>query len=187
MKRVLNVIFMLLLLTNVKAQPYFQTCAYVHGYWTQWENKAYSDSYQYKFSARKNDYNETFCGLQFAGYYSDEWNWFLKIDMINYVKPDKKEIKLHFKKNIWYEYSGTVEYYVSDEYPTIEKILEYNKFPFIDPTYRSKGTVVKRKTKATIKIAPYKKTPRVFNIIFDGCGIAFDWGNLPFDKKYFIK
>lgn len=189
MKR--KILFLLLLMFSysyrVIGQHQLYTCAYVHGYWTDWYNRYSYSGCDYKYWARKHDYNETFCGLTFADRYEDKWDWFLNIQINDYVKPDKKEIKRHLKSGIWYEYSGTVEYYVSDEFPTIIKVLEYSKFPFISPTYKSKGSVVKRTAKAIIKIEPYKKAPRFFKIYFDGCGIAIDWVNLPFDKKYFVK
>lgn len=189
-KRIGLIIPMLLVFASIKA-AYLYTAVYVHGYWSKWENQTWgwdSSHYNYEFTARKHDYNETFCGLEFRSEYADPWNWCFRISIDNYVKPDSKERKKHDKNNIWYEYSGTVEYYVSEEYPTIEKVLERYKFPNINPTTKTMGRVVKRTAKATIKIASYKKTPRAFNIYFDGCGVGIDWGEkIPFNKKYFVK
>jgi hypothetical protein len=105
--------------------------------------------------------------------------------MYDYVRPDKKTRKQHHKNNIWYEYSGWVEYYVRDEYPTIEKVLEAYQFPMIQP--KGETARAKRRARATIRIAPYKEAPECFNIYFDGVAVGISFSECPFKKSYFIQ
>lgn len=70
-----------------------------------------------------------------------------------------------------------MEYYVTENYPTIEAILRAYEFPYFNCTSGSNGNpCVKRTAHATIKIAPYKKHPECYNIYFDNVavGISFD-------------
>ncbi len=91
------------------------------------------------------------------------------------MTPDKKTIKLHYKNNMWYEYSGTVEYYVTEKYPTILDILKAFDFPYFNYDSGSDGNpCVKRTARATIKIAPYKDHPKCYNIYFDNIGVGID-------------
>ena len=85
----------------------------------------------------------------------------------------KKVRKEHLKKGEWYVYSGTVEYYVNDAYPTAQEIAKYNHFVMPDPRL-DVTPCVKRTCNATIKIAPYKKHPECYNIWFDGIGVMFN-------------
>ena len=86
---------------------------------------------------------------------------------------DKSTIKNHLKNNLWYEYSGTVEYYVTEDYPTIESVLRTFDFPYFNCNSGYNGNpCVKRTAKATIKIAPYKKRPKVYNIYFDNVAVG---------------
>lgn len=78
-----------------------------------------------------------------------------------------------------------MEYYVSDDYPTIEKILTRYEFPMILPY--GKTVRAKRTAKATIKIAPYKKEPNCFNIYFDGVGVGISFSKWPFEKSFVIQ
>ena len=79
------------------------------------------------------------------------------------------------KNELWYEYSGFVEYYVTEQYPTITAILRAFEFPKFNCNSGSDGNpCVKRTARATIKIAPYKKRPKCYNIYFDNIGVAID-------------
>lgn len=100
----------------------------------------------------------------------------------NYRVPSKDEIKWHWKANQWYEYQGTVSYYVSDDCPTAEAIAKGNQL--VIPNPRQDVTPrVKRTANATIKIAPYKDRPAVYNIWFDDIGIGFSRQGLNFEGE----
>lgn len=72
-------------------------------------------------------------------------------------------------------YSGTAKYYVCDDYPTIEAAMRANTVIVPYETWRERNRPkVKRTTNATIKIAPYKDHPKVYNIWFDNVGLGID-------------
>ncbi|MCD8303445.1 MAG: hypothetical protein LUC86_01270 [Prevotellaceae bacterium] len=104
---------------------------------------------------------------------------YFEFRITNYRAPSKDEIKRHYKTNQWYEYQGTVSYYVSDDYPTSEEIAKCSEFVIPDPR-KDVSPRVKRTAKATIKIAPYKYNPSVYNIWFDDIGIGFSSQGLRF-------
>ena len=125
-------------------------------------------------------------------------DFFFRFWITDYKTPDKKDIKTHYKTNTKWVYSGYVEYYVCDVYPTFEDCLRELKRPLYEEdtqwtSYQEKLTVIKasqirkngsftpigykKVTKpATIWIMPYKKYPRVYNIWFDNVGYAIDLG-----------
>ncbi len=98
------------------------------------------------------------------------------------IRPiDKKERKRHLKSNAWYYYKGTVEYYVNDAYPTADDLAKDCRLVIPNPRY-DKSPSVKREAKCTIGIAPYKKSPEVWNIYFDDIGIAISTCGIKFKK-----
>ena len=99
----------------------------------------------------------------------------------NKIIPDKKTIKEHYKSNKWFEYSGTAEYYVTENYPTIAAILKAYDFPHFNSKSGYDGNpCVKRTAKAIIKIAPYKKHPECYNIYFDDVAVAISFDGVHF-------
>ena len=79
----------------------------------------------------------------------------------------EQEIKQHYKTKEWLEYNGIVEYYVTDDYPTIKsqlKAIQQGKlhWGWIGGDYNRKnnkefgGIAVKRTAKAEIDIQPFK-------------------------------
>ncbi len=187
-----KIIFVLMCLIPMflQAQYTISTAAYVHGYWSSWERRYSSVSWACNdllCSITYNTYGNTniFNGFIFRDPSFQKWDWCFKVEVNTYIPPDKKERKDHLKLNKWYEYQGWVEYYVTDEYPTIEKVLEHYLFPMIEP----KGTSARalRRAKATIRIAPYKKEPNCFNIYFDGVGVGISFNEWPFDKSYVVQ
>ena len=126
----------------------------------------------------------------------------LSFQINGFVVPSKKDIKKHYKNKIWWEYSGYVEYYICDLYPTVvdvfkekgrllrEDDLSYSdydrKLSTLKASKMAKGQSFnpigfkKVRKNAIIKIAPYKKVPQVYNIYFDGGGYAIDLNNLIF-------
>ena len=101
---------------------------------------------------------------------------------INYPikKPSNKVRKEHLKNNEWYVYKGTVEYYVDDRYPTAQEIAKKNYLVKPDPRTDITPCVKRICEDATIKIAPYKKHPQMYNIWFDGIGVGIDIKYLKF-------
>lgn len=194
MKKFLLTLFLAIVgFLGAYSQVTVSTAAYVNGYWTSWEKRNYSwglDFYPqyeraFQMTMQYNRYDNSFSGLEFTKTGNQPWDWFFKFEVDNYVKPDKKMRKQHQKDKSWYEYSGWVEYYVTDDFPTIKKVLEYYQFPMIQP--KGDTARAKRRARATIKIAPYKKTPECFNIYFDGVGVGISFSKWPFDKSYIVK
>lgn len=187
MKKILLIfIFTLLGFMAVYSQPRVATAAYVRGYWTSWVNRSpnigstFQDIYVQPMHR-----GGTFSGMEIRKNGMQPWDWCFKFEIDNYVKPDKKARKQNQKSNTWYVYSGWVEYYVTDEFPTISKVLEYYQFPLIQPT--GDTARAKRRARATIKIAPYKKAPECFNIYFDGVAVGISFDKCPADKTYFVR
>lgn len=97
----------------------------------------------------------------------------------NYTEPNKIQKKYYLKHNLWYEYTGYVEYYVNDTYPTAEAVTKANNL--VKPSPRTDLTPsVLRHAKATIKVAPYKKNPYCYNIYFDNTAIALSFYGLTY-------
>ena len=186
-KFLFTLISMIIGFLGAYSQVSMSTAAYVHGYWTSWEEKNYSNGYYFNRTFQLNGQvnGDTFSGMEIRLNGKQPWDWCFKFEIDNYYKPDKKSRKEHQKNNTWYEYSGWVEYYVTDEYPTIQQVLEKFEFPVVQPT--GETARAKRRARATIKIAPYKKAPECFNIYFDGIGVGLSFSECPFEESYFVR
>lgn len=178
---------LLLLIVSLCTSAQIRVCAYYDGYWGEWEDGAVGG-----FLFGKPDpygdlpYLKVYGNYSgFCIYYSDSHPsaYTFKFQANNYVTPDKKTKKTHIKNNEWYEYNGTVEYYVYDDRPTIRNILKeptgFVHFPVVKPTIQSAR---KRIANATIQIAPYKEHPKVYNIWFEGVGVGIDLGTIYFPE-----
>lgn len=99
-----------------------------------------------------------------------------------YRTPTKDERKFHQKNDVWYEYTGWVEYTVNDDYPTAADLSKWKKFVLPEPRYDITPTVT-RKTTCKIRIAPYKKHPEVYNVLFDNIAVAVSISGLKFNFK----
>ena len=156
----------LLVTLSLSAQAQLQTSVYYDGYWSKWKR-------QYSYMIYGN-----YSG--FVVYYESRHpsDYYFKFKIDSYTAPTKEDVKYHYKNKIWYEYSGYVEYFINDNYPTIKSSLKACDFPY--PTNRPEN--ITRTAKATIKIAPYKKRPRVYNILFEDVGIAMDLGEWKFKQ-----
>lgn len=173
--RLFAIIVFVLLSSVLKAQ--IKTCSYHDGYWGEW--RSHTTRYTYISAPPRFDYNlyGGYSGFIIYNKGAHPSEYFFKFEANSYITPDKKAIKYHMKNNLWYEYSGTVEYYVTEEYPTIAAVLRAYEFPHFNCNSGSIGNpCVKRTASATIKIAPYKKQPECYNIYFDNVavGISFD-------------
>lgn len=179
LKKFFLLAFSLFCFLPVFPQSKLRINCYYDGYWGNWT-----------------DYWNR-CWGNFGGFilYRDgehKSNYHFAFHIDGYTPPSKKEIKEHRKNNTWWTYTGTVEYYISDVYPTFKSCLvelgrplekrdtesySYNdKLKLARATNMNKyGEVVgftRVKTNATIKIAPYKKHPETYNIWVDGVGLG---------------
>lgn len=183
MKRLL---FFLFVFCSVIPSYAISFCFYYDGFWGNWQQDNIDGIACY------GNYTGFVCYWNYQdiyGYWRDHpSDWFFKFQINNYVEPSKKEKKQHIKKDVWFEYTGTVEYYISDEYQDIKSILksspDHTVSRFVRPSRHrveeGKMPCVKRTVQARIKIAPYKDHPKVYNIWFDGVGVAIDLGNTYF-------
>ena len=158
-------IFSLLCISNGKAKS-VEIAYAIDNYWSRWTYKSY----------------------EIAGTYADfvlfkAWDhpsaFSLRIKVNNYSKPSKSTIKDYIKMNRWFEYSGTVEYWVSEEYPTIKDALKKTEDLVSNPdskhSSQKSGAKVKRTANAKIKIQFNKDgTMRGYNLFFDGIGYGID-------------
>lgn len=184
MKR--KVILLLFLVVSLYASAQIKICGYYDGYWGEWE-----DAYIFSLYGGRNTVDESLPYLKIYGNYSGFSTYantdhpsayMFKFQISNYLAPDKKTKKHHLKSNEWYEYSGVVEYFVKDEHDTIKDILKrgsaFGRIPAIQSTWPGAR---KRTAKATIKIAPYKDHPRVYNIWFEGVAVGIDLNTVYFN------
>lgn len=107
--RKIVLLYMLLLCCGLaKAQVLCEVTysAYINGIWGAWSQK-YTDYYYGRFSEVYHIGDNR---------HPSEYSW--KLTLHDFVRPDSKQIKEHYKKKEEWEYSGTLEYYVSDAYPT---------------------------------------------------------------------
>jgi len=180
-----------------KVQKGISTSHYYNGYWSQWKETDYdwvSIGVKYAHIRLSGDFDG------YCLYYKDSHpsEFFFRFSISDYIQPTKKEIKQHYKTHTKWIYSGTVEYYVCDVYPTFEDCIKELKRPLMKSDmntsdYQSRLSVIKanqiRKTghfspigykkvtkNAEIRIMPYKKVPECYNFIFDNVGYAVDLG-----------
>ena len=157
----------------VKAQ--ICTSSWRDGYWGKWVYHSHPFTRPYPGISYDYGLYGNYSGFIIYRRTDHPSEYIFKFEANSYSTPDKKTKKFHLKHNLWYEYSGTVEYYVTEEYPTIAAVLKAHEFPFFNCNSGSSGNpCVKRTSKAVIKIAPYKKWPRIYNIYFDNVAIAID-------------
>lgn len=139
----------------------------------------------------KGDWSSWSSGIGSIAHYTDDSGLILKnsggqtyfrFQINNYTPPSKESIKQHLKSGEWFEYTGTVEYYVNDAYPTAEAIAKSNHF-VIPNTRRDETPNVMRKTNCRIRIQPYKKLPSKYNIFFDNIGVAISIKGLSFEGE----
>lgn len=170
MKKLVLSFFMLISVSTFATTFYsIGTAAYYNGYWGNWK-KLYSmrarSYYDNLVFYRENDHPSEYC-------------WSIRFSD-DYIAPTKKVIKEHYKNKTWYEYSGWITYYISDDYSSIESIIKQCGYPCIAPSDHrlEKGDTpcVKKIVPAKIKIAPYKygENPKCYNVWFENVGLAID-------------
>lgn len=147
---------------------------YYDGYWSGW--RGYSGGVHAK---------GIFDGFCLYAYDCHPSEYFFKFFISNPSEYSEQDIKQHFKTKKWLVYNGIVEYYVTDDYPTIKsqlKAMQQHKLSWgsIGGDYNEKGyktyggIAVKRTATATIKVQPYKLRHnwRCYNIWFDDVAVG---------------
>ena len=147
-----------------------QICAYFDGYWSEWlslgDDVIFSGSYS-----------------SFVIYQQNEgpWDYFFKVSLDEFKSPDKKSKKKHIKSGEWYEYTGKVEFYISDDNTDIYEIFKKSKrAAFITKKAMGERPVKRIVRNATIRVKPYKRKPQVYNIFFDKVGVGINFGKWQF-------
>lgn len=163
--------FMLSINSSLYAQYFrsFQTCTCIDFVWSDWKDQ-YLDIH-----TLSGNYH-SFC-IYSTDYHPSSYLFKFTID--NFSKPDKKTIRQHWRSKTWYEYTGWVEYNISESYPTAEAGLKgYWRMPTVSKG--GKGVITKR-VRATIKIAPFKRLPNTYNIFYEGVGLGISLKDVTFE------
>ncbi len=109
------------------------------------------------------------------------WEYYFKFSIDNYTLPDSKQRKKDAKNNVWYEFTGVVEYYICDDYPTAYSLYKAHKGPRFIPAKLENGRPTKKiSSRATIKIEAFVDRPKIYNIWFDGVGLGISMNNMHF-------
>ena len=161
----LIIIFLIAGVTSAFSQALIKSTNYnVDGYWGKWEH--------------------LYLGLGMTGTYSSfvihdnskhPSQYGCKITIYNYNDNiSKKEKKRRRKKNEWYTYNGTIEIFLDEHENTTRKWVESfgENFCCFGNYKGAKGSTTATYA-AKIMIAPYKKYPQTYNIMFDGYAIGF--------------
>lgn len=166
MKKVFFATLTVLLALHLDCAAQWSECFNYKGAWSQW-SKTYGEISMYK--------DDSGIVLKTSGGLV-----YFKFQIDNYVPPTKAELRAHRKSDEWFTYTGTVEYSVNDTYPTAEAIAKASSFVMPDPR-RDQTPTVQRRTRCTIRVAPYKKLPSCYNVYFDGIGVGIDISGLSFE------
>ena len=171
-RRFLLFVTLSIIISIAKAQ--IRTNVYFDGYWGKWENQWLSSLFSSTPVKMYYDLYGDESGFIVYDKGDHPSQYVFKFQIDNYVQPTKQQKKEKYNKHEWYEYSGTVEYFVIEDNPTIKDILKKFGFPLYNKdTQDNNGNFsVKRVADATIKIAPYKKHPEVYNIWFDDVAVG---------------
>ena len=153
-----------------------QICWNYKGSWSSW--KSWDDPYT-KGSISKYGTGDSRTGLCFKSRGGIQYFSFY---IPNYKLPTKKQRNEHMESGKWFEYSGYVNYYVNDKYPTAEALAKSNTLVIPDPRI-DKTPNAQRQTRAIINIAPFKHKPEVFNVVFDDIAIGIDIREIKFEGE----
>lgn len=137
------------------------------GYWSSWKEFSYNWEIYGNWSG-------------FIVYEKSEHpsNYMFKFQIDTSIPP-KEEINYNKgKEEKWYVCEGIVEYYVTEDYPTILDVLKAYGFPMERPKTYISTPIAKRTAKATIKTwkRPWnaKRHPNCYNFIFDDIAVGID-------------
>lgn len=155
-----------LLLSTLSSFSASYAC-YYDGYWSSYKN----------FSSLWEIYGD-WSGFIIYSNLEHPSNYMFKFQIDTTIPPQKEINYNKGKEEEWYVCEGTVEYYVTEDYPTIKDILKEYSFPIQRPKSYMSTPIVKRTAKAIIKTwkRPWnaKKHPKCYNFFFDNVGICLD-------------
>ena len=162
--------FFLFALLQISLNLFSQTISqsvFYDGFWTEWE--------EYSMSGPVKIYGN-YSTLRFYKDHPSQYVFCLTIN--DYYQPSKKELKKHRKSGEWFVYNGTIEYYISDDFMDAKSQFKRNGdwcvAPWNHDVTKGQTPCVKVTKKCKVKIAPYKKRPRTYNIWWDDVGYAID-------------
>lgn len=174
MKKFVVIIFTLFCI-SLDSQAQLRVCGYFDGYWSSWVDV--SDVQIYGNYEGFILYNKS----------EGPWDYRFKFTIDNFKVPNKKQRKKDIKSDTFYTFSGTVEYYISDDNPSVLFNFRNRKGPCFIGSKLDNGRPTKKITsKATIKVAPFKDVPTTYNIWFDGVALGINLNTIRFshDVKY---
>ena len=169
---IISIIFLAVATSGFAQTKINSVCRNIDGYWGDWIPTL---GYEYELPRIKGTY-ANFVIYPASKHPSD---YCVKVDIYNFNdRVDKKEKKRRIKEKQFYEYSGSIEFYLNDYYvPTTVRdwVAHWNgKMPTKYSHDGHTGKAAKRVVyPAKILIAPYKDKPKCYNIIFSEYGIAF--------------
>ena len=142
---------------------YAAFCANIDNVWSSW--KTYSGCYIY------GDYCKQLSMTDYK-HHPSEFVWRITFDGNPWFPAKSKE---------WREYSGTIEFYISDKVPDAKSALlisgGFPVAPWNHNTEKGQMPCVKVTKKAKIKVAPYRKHPKIYNIWFDNMAFGLEIKN----------
>lgn len=162
MKRLIVILGLVLMSVAVKAISWSY---FYDGLWSEW-----SPRYFARASGNWHDfviYNANGGSIH---------NYLFRITIDNpETLPDKKQRKVMFKNKQWLEFTGTIEYYICDDYPTAYDIFKKN-WQWIEYNYSDTRPVIKVKKIVTIKISPTKGDKiGTYNLWWENVGFGFSF------------
>lgn len=164
MKRISLLFLSLFFYTLTYALSY--SC-YYDGYWSSWKKFSYGWEIYGNWSG-------------FIIYEKSEHpsNYMFKFQIDTSVPPQQETNYTGGGIDTWYVYQGVVEYYVTEDYPTIKDVFKRYGFPIKRPQSYLSTPIVKRTATAIIKTVkrPWnaKKHPKCYNFIFDDVAFGID-------------
>lgn len=165
MKKLLIISFLAFISVETYGTSWIKTAVYQNGIWYPWE--------QASNVIMSGTYNQFM--IHSSG--EDPSRFYFRVTVENFFIPEKSIRKSHIKTNEWYEYTGYIEYWIDDEHLDFLsclgnswRVLPMSALPWYH--YDGRPSIIKR-SRATIKIQPYEKTPELYNIWFEGIGYAF--------------
>ena len=160
----LTIFFLIVSVTAAFSQATIKSTNYnVDGYWGKWENLylgltmtgTYSSFVIHDNSRHPSQYG---CKITIYGYN----------DNISMKEKNRRR-----KKNEWYTYNGTIEIFLNEHTNSTRKWVESFGEYFCSFNHKGKKGSTSVTYAAEIMIAPYKKHPQTYNIVFDGYAIGF--------------
>ena len=161
MKKFLFIFCFLLFAVNVSYGQIKFSC-WFDGYWSSW----FDGGTEAKITGN-------YDGFIIHTASEGPWDYRFRFKIDNMKFPNKKQRKKDIKANKNYEFYGTVEYYISDDYPSALENYRKNKRPnFVSARSRNGKPNKKITSKAKILVAPFKNLPEHYSIQFDNVALG---------------